>query len=150
MIKRATGEKNQAVSQKFIGPLICCPKQIPFPISPFHFFLPLAAAFVTLFYAVPLFCLKPTDLQTQKQFFFFLFSLLCLEVSIYPSPPLWGSLCLSLVSPLRCIVSAVSVTTVIAAVTSRVENKVVLCSWRHKRHKRKEPKPNRKDSKRRN
>lgn len=92
--------------------------------------------------------LSPSPKPKTVFFFFFLF--LRLEVSIYPSPPLWGSLSLSLVSPLLCIVSAVSVRTVIAAVTSLGENKVVLCSWHHKRHKRKEPKPNRKDSKRRN
>lgn len=74
--------------------------------------------------------------------------LFCLWVSIYPSPPLWGSLCLSLVSPLLWLVSVVSVRTVISAVTSLGENKVVLCSWHHKRHKRKEPEPKRKEGKR--
>lgn len=104
----------------------------------------------SFFHAVSFLCLKPTDLChclcPPKQLHFVMFSA-CEYPSIHHHSE---ALCLSLDSPLLWLVSVVSVRTVIAAVTSLSKNKVVLCSWRHKRTKKKEPKPKRKDGKGRN
>lgn len=91
-------------------------------------------------------CLKPAHLSQRLQHpFLYPCLLLC-----SPSPSIYlsitpTSLSLPLISlPMLWFVSLVSVRTVITAVSSLGENKVVLCSRHHKRHernKRKEPQP---------
>lgn len=118
-----------------------------------HTHLPFFLLFVLAF------CLKPTHLSPiapQKPappyfsppVFFYVLSLHLLHLSIYPSPPHSLALSPPLISlPMLWFVSPISVRAVITAVSSLGENKVVLCSWHHKRHKRnkrKEPKPKKK------
>lgn len=86
-------------------------------------------------------CLKPTHLsQCPKRYPsispLVLFYVLSLHPSIYPSPPppLSSSFSFPLISlPMLWFVSPISVRTVITAVSSLGENKVVLCSRHHKR-----------------
>lgn len=145
MTNRATCKKNSAVSCVYwIFDML-----IPFPFPLFISVCLLLQYFSHSFavsFVVPE-SNRPMSLSPSSQKQLHLLYVLCLRVSIYPSPPLWGFLRLSLVSPLLWLVSVVSVRTVIAAVTSLGENKVVLCSWHHKRHKRKEPQPKRIDGK---
>ena len=109
----------------------CCICHTPFSNSS-SFFPPF------LFVA---FCLKPTHLsQCPKQnpsiSPLVLFYVLSLHPSIYPSPPppLSSSFSFPLISlPMLWFVSPISVRTVITAVSSLGENKVVLCSRHHKR-----------------
>lgn len=104
-----------------------------------------------LSFSVTALCLKPTYLsqclhsQNRNPLFLPLSSFMFL-LSVHPSihhPTLSPSLSLPLISlPMLWFVSPVSVRTVITAVSSLGENKVVLCSRHHKRHernKRKEP-----------
>lgn len=124
-----------------------------FNVLSLHFFvifLPPAAAFVRqpFFFLVLALCLKLTHLcqclQPPPKNSSLLLCSLPPSIHLSITPTLGLARCLSLVFPLLWFASAISVRAVIAAVSSLGENKVVLCSWRHKRHKRKEPKPKRK------
>lgn len=112
------------------------PPAAVFVTRPFPTHLPFFPPF--LFVAL---CLKPTHLsQCPKRYPsispLVLFYVLSLHPSIYPSPPppLSSSFSFPLISlPMLWFVSPISVRTVITAVSSLGENKVVLCSRHHKR-----------------
>lgn len=105
-------------------------------------------SFLLLFSVLAL-CLKAAHLpQCPKQHSSLSLSLLCsIPPSIHPSihhpPTTTLSISLLLISlPMLWLVSPISFRTVITAVSSLGENKVILCSWHHKRqerNKRKEP-----------
>lgn len=119
-------------------PFVCCLTSCCciFFTRPFPTHLPFFPPF--LFVAL---CLKPTHLsQCPKRYPsispLVLFYVLSLHPSIYPSPPppLSSSFSFPLISlPMLWFVSPISVRTVITAVSSLGENKVVLCSRHHKR-----------------